>query len=116
MMGAVARREPTADVPAAEPEIEPVADGAEGADGRAAEGFGHLQAAAHELIQAARALLDVVEELVDDPATVGAVTDAVGSIVRQAARAGRQAAGGGRAGDPDAGARRPTGVERIRVG
>jgi hypothetical protein len=109
--GRVARREPIADDVAPDQEVAT----SEGVDRRAADGLGHLQSAARELIQAARALLDVVEELVDDPATVGVVTDAVGSVVRQAARVGRQAAGGAPSDDPD-GAPRPSGVERIRVG
>jgi hypothetical protein len=56
---------------------------------RAAEGLAHLQTAAREFIQAARAMLDVAEELVDDPGTVKTVADAVGGIVRVAAQAGR---------------------------
>jgi hypothetical protein len=56
---------------------------------RAAEGLAHLQAAAREFILAARAMLDVAEELVDDPGTVRSVADAVGGIVRTAAQAGR---------------------------
>jgi len=80
---------------------------------RAADGLAHLQAAAREMIQAARAMLDAAEELVDDPGAVTAVADVVGSIVRGAARAGRQAAGAtGPDGDDDAPA---GGVERIRI-
>ena len=62
-------------------------------DDRASDGLAHLQAAAREAIAAARAFLDVAEELVGDPAAVSAVVDAVGSVVRVAARKGREAAG-----------------------
>ena len=86
-----------------------------GADDRAAEGLAHLQSAARELIQAARAMLDVAEELVDDPASAGAITEAMGAIVRTAARAGRRVAG--QSDDPDDdGATGRSGVERIRIG
>jgi hypothetical protein len=87
----------------------------EEADDRAAEGLAHLQAAARELIQAARAMLDVAEELVDDPASAGAVTEALGAIVRTAARAGRRVAGQSDDHGDDAGPER-SGVERIRIG
>lgn len=73
----------------------------EGED-RAAEGLAHLQAAAKEAIAAARAFLDVAEELVADPAAVSSVVDAVGTVVRTAARKGREATGHGRRdGDDD---------------
>ena len=57
---------------------------------RAREGVEHLQAAARELIHAARAVLDVAEDLVDDPDAVAAVAGAVGALgdlVRQRAAA-----------------------------
>jgi hypothetical protein len=66
--------------------------GAAGATGpadaqeRAREGFEHLQAAARELIQAARAMLDVAEDLVNDPeavASVAGTVGALGDLVRQ---------------------------------
>lgn len=60
---------------------------------KASEGLAHLQAAAKEAIAAARAFLDVAEELVTDPAAASAVVDAVGSVVRAAARRGRAATG-----------------------
>lgn len=47
---------------------------------RAREGVEHLQAAARELIHAARAVLDVAEDLVDDPDAVAAVAGAVGAL------------------------------------
>lgn len=84
-------------------------------DDRAADALGHLQAAAREAIAAARAFLDVAEELVDDPAAVSAVVDAVGSVVRTAAARGRAATGGAGARDEgddgDDGGR----VQRIRI-
>lgn len=101
------------------PVVEPD-DATERGDARATDGFAHLQAAARELIAAARAVLDVAEELVDDPGTVNVVADAVGTAVRTAASFGRRAAGadgvasadGGRDGSGTAGA---GGVQRIRV-
>jgi hypothetical protein len=81
-------------------------------DDRAAEGLAHLQAAARELIAAARAVLDVAEDLIEDPGTVSAVVDAVGSVFRTAARAGRGLTSAD-AGDDDDG---PSGVQRITVG
>jgi hypothetical protein len=67
--------------------------GVVGDDGDARDdGLEHLRAAAGELIQACRAVLDVAEELLDDPATVGAVADGIGSLLRGAADLGRRAA------------------------
>jgi hypothetical protein len=53
---------------------------------RAQEGLDHLQAAAKEMIKAARALLDVAEGLVDDPATATTVVSALGSLAQAAVR------------------------------
>jgi predicted ArsR family transcriptional regulator len=47
---------------------------------RAREGVEHLQAAARELIHAARAVLDVAEDVVDDPDAVAEVAGAVGAL------------------------------------
>jgi hypothetical protein len=58
--------------------------GGEGLDDRARAGVEHLQAAAREAISAARALLDVAEELVDDPAAVQAAVGSLGSVVQAA--------------------------------
>jgi len=88
-------------------------------DERANEGLAHLQAAAKEAIAAARAFLDVAEDLVGDPAAASALVDALGSVVRAAARRGRAAAGAddsapdddGGDDDDDGGSR----VQRIRV-
>jgi hypothetical protein len=47
---------------------------------RAREGLDHLQAAARELIAAARAALDVAEDLIDDPDTIASVVGAAGHL------------------------------------
>jgi hypothetical protein len=76
---------------------------------RAREGLEHLQAAARELIQAARAMLDVAEDLVNDPEAVASLAGTVrvvGDLVRQ--RAGGRARPAERDGDEP-------GVERITV-
>lgn len=70
-------------------------------DDRASAGLAHLQAAAKEAIAAARAFLDVAEELVSDPSSASAVADAVQSVIREAARRGRAAAGVGDGDDDD---------------
>jgi hypothetical protein len=49
-------------------------------DDRAREGLEHLQAAARELIQAARAMLDVAEDVVNDPEAVASLAGTVGSL------------------------------------
>lgn len=95
-------------------------------DDRMTDGVAHLQAAARELIKAARAVLDVAEELVEDPATVGTMAEAVGAVVQTAAQVGRRTVGqalGGHGGDGAAGtvagepgAAGRSGVERIRIG
>jgi hypothetical protein len=89
---------------------------------RAREGLEHLQSAARELIAAARAMLDVAEDIVDDP---DAVTQLVGSLgafgdmVRQgaglAARARPAPAGGPRPGAGGNGHADADGVQRITV-
>ena len=81
------------------------------AEDRAAEGLTHLQAAAREAIAAARAFLDVAEDLVADPASVAAIADALGSVVRTAAQRGRSVLGHDEPGDADDGGR----VQRIRI-
>lgn len=57
-------------------------------DDRAAEGLEHLQAAALELIAAARAFLDVAEDVVREPGVAA-------TIVHAAAGIGRVVLGGG---------------------
>jgi hypothetical protein len=83
-------------------------------DRRVAEGVDHLQAAALEMISAARAFLDVVEELVGDREKLGSLVEAVGSVAEGIGRAARSAPSG----DPDGtapGAAPEGRVEHIRV-
>jgi hypothetical protein len=95
-------------------------DADRGTQDKAREGLEHLQAAARELIQAARAMLDVAEDLVNDPETVASVAGTVGALgdlVRH--RAGgpaRRSEPGepGEHGEPDAAA--PAGAQRGRDG
>jgi hypothetical protein len=61
-------------------------------DERAADAVDHLQAAALELIEAARAFLDVIEELVGDRERLADVADVVSTATAAAARAARQGA------------------------
>jgi len=55
------------------------------AEDRAGEAVAHLQSAARELIAAARAFLDVAEEVVEDPkageAVLGGLTDLARRVV-----------------------------------
>jgi hypothetical protein len=73
-----------------------------GIDDRAREGVEHLQAAAREMIRAARALLDVAEELVDDPTTATNAIGALGTLA-QAAVGRMTAPVHGEPGPPDEG-------------
>lgn len=72
--------------------------GAFGDDPRVQAGVEHLQRAANELIAASRALLDVVEELVEDPRSVGGLLGVFANLGEVAARAARQGTRGGPAG------------------
>jgi hypothetical protein len=79
---------------------------------RAREGLEHLQAAARELIQAARAMLDVAEDLVNDPeavASVAGTVGALGDLVRQ------RASGATRRPPEPEGDHDDSGVQRITV-
>lgn len=58
---------------------------------RAHEGIEHLQAAAKELIAAARAFLDVAEDLVEDPAPLLAVVSVLGEVAAPFIARGRAA-------------------------
>lgn len=61
------------------------------AQARAREGVEHLQTAARELIEAARAALDVAEELVNDPESVASLAGTlatVGEVARRVTGAG----------------------------
>lgn len=84
-------------------------------DDRAVEGLDHLQAAALEMISAARAFLDVMEEVVADRDSVASVVSAVGSVAQGAARAARTGASGGPAAPPGSGDADDGPVQHIRV-
>lgn len=86
-------------------------------DEKASEGVEHLQAAALEMISAARAFLDVAEEVVTDKAKVAAMVGAMGSVAQVAVRtATRVAAQPSATGDVDAASDSDDGrVQHIRV-
>jgi hypothetical protein len=48
----------------------------------AREGLEHLQSAAHEMIAAARSMLDAVEEVLDDPRAATSMAAAFGTLTR----------------------------------
>jgi hypothetical protein len=54
----------------------------EGPVDAAREGLEHLQSAAHEMVAAARSMLDAVEELIDDPRAAAAMATAFGTLSR----------------------------------
>ena len=58
--------------------------------GKALEGLGHVQTAAVEMIKAARAFLDVAEDLVTDPGTAQAVMSAFATVAQAARSATEQ--------------------------
>ena len=72
---------------------------------RATDAVDHLQSAALELIEAARAFLDVLEELVADRERLGEAADVVGAAAGAAARIVGFGAPVGPDGDPTAPAR-----------
>jgi hypothetical protein len=74
-------------------------------DERAAEGLEHLQAAALELIAAARAFLDVAEDVVREPGVAA-------TIVHAAAGLGRVVLGGSEPSAPEP--ETPSDVGRVR--
>jgi hypothetical protein len=59
---------------------EPGPGDGDGQDPRLQAGLDHLQRAAREMIAASRALLDVAEELVEDPKTAAGILDVLGSV------------------------------------
>ena len=79
---------------------------------RARDGLLHLQAAARELIQAARALLDVAEDLIDDPAAIATLVSALGALAAPPRHRTTGSSGDDGDDDGDAGA----GTEEARVG
>ena len=58
-------------------------------DERANQGLDHLQTAALEMIHAARAFLDVAEEVVTDQDKVAEIVHVLGSVADAATRAAR---------------------------
>jgi hypothetical protein len=72
-------------------------------DERANQGLDHLQAAALEMIHAARAFLDVAEDVVSDQHKVAEIVEVLGSVADAATRAAR--------GEPLRGPRRATGAD-----
>lgn len=50
---------------------------------RTGDGVAHLQAAAREMIAAARAFLDVAEEVVEDPKAGDALLASLGDVARR---------------------------------
>jgi hypothetical protein len=67
-------------------------------DPRVQAGLAHLQRAARELIAASRTLLDVAEDLVEDPKAAAGLLEALGSIDRLGSRlVGRGGPGAGSA-------------------
>lgn len=85
---------------------------------RAREGLEHLQAAARELIQAARAMLDVAEDVVNDPeavASMAGTVGALGDLVRHRAGAPPRRPPTGEPGGDGDGADDEPAVERITV-
>lgn len=80
-------------------------------DERAAEGIDHLQAAALEMISAARAFLDVMEEVVTDKAKVAAMVGVMGTAAQAVKAAARVNASGFSADDKGDDGR----VQHIRV-
>ena len=86
---------------------EPVSDSARA-------GLEHLQAAALEMIAAARSMLDAVEELLDDPRAAASVTSAfatVGRVIEGAVSSVASTITGAADGDDDD----EPHVQRIRV-
>lgn len=70
-------------------------------DPRLQAGLEHLQRAAREMIAASRALLDVAEELVEDPKAASGIIDLLGSVAGRAGGAGRGPSSGAASPDED---------------
>ena len=83
---------------------------AEDGDDKVHQGIEHLQAAAREMIQATRSLLDAAEELVDDPKSIQDLVGSLSAAAQMAASRFRPTATGGSDDDGDDGH-----VEHIRV-
>ena len=87
------------------------------ADPRVEAGIDHLQTAATELIGAARAFLDVIEEVVTDRDRMTGAAESLGAVaeavVRGARRAGLDRSPSGAPADPPE--ERPSNVQPIKV-
>ena len=70
-------------------------------DPRVQAGLEHLQRAAREMIAASRALLDVAEELVEDPKAAAGIVDLLGSVAPRGMRGSATKGNGHDAHDPD---------------
>lgn len=81
-------------------------------DDRASRAVDHLQTAAMEMIEAARAFLDVVEDVVSDRDKVADVVATVGNVADAAARAARRGDGAMR---PNRSAPADDGIQHIEV-
>ncbi|MEY2404166.1 MAG: hypothetical protein QOD38_1717 [Acidimicrobiaceae bacterium] len=79
----------------------------------ARDGLEHLQAAAHEMIEAARSMLDAVEEILEDPRAATAMATAFGTMSRVVEGAVASVSGlvAGGASEPDDEPR----IQRIKV-
>ncbi len=79
----------------------------------AREGLDHLQAAAREMIAAARSMLDACEELLEDPSAGEMLASVIGSVTRAV---GGLAGLGGRVRPHDAGGDDESSrVQRIKI-
>ena len=83
---------------------------AEDGDDKVHQGIEHLQAAAREMIQATRSLLDAAEELVDDPKSIQDLVGSLSAAAQMAASRFRSSATGSTDDEGDDGH-----VEHIRV-
>lgn len=79
-------------------------------DDKVQQGLEHLQAAAREMIQATRSLLDAAEELVDDPKAVQGLVGTFATVAQAAAARFRSTPPDADDGDDDEGH-----VQRIKV-
>ena len=86
-----------------------------GTDDLAKAGLEHLQAAAREAIQAARALLDVAERVVEDPAAVQAAVGSLSAVARAALQQLRVPDSPSPAADADDTGGGDARIQRIRV-
>lgn len=87
----------------------------EAREDHARAGMEHLQAAAREVIQATRSLLDAAEELVEDPAAVQSIVGTIASVAQAAASRLRTDGRAASNHDDDDGDDDDGRVQRIRV-